>query len=507
MGEKLLEKFMESAKSVLPISAIVIILGLTIAPMSLGTIVLFITGTFFLIFGMSLFTLGTDVALMPMGELIGSKLAGSRKIGILIIGGFILGAVITFAEPDLQVLTKQVPAIPDMLLIISIAVGVGIFLVIALLRILFQVKMHYLLLAAYGVVFIVAAITNPQFVPIGFDSGGVTTGPITVPFIMALGTGVSLVRSGKSAEEDSFGLCGICSIGPILAVLILGIFFKPTESNLAYETVETVDSIRELLSLYGHGFVEFGKEVIMSLLPIVVVFALFQILRFKLPKTQLIKILVGIVYTLIGLTIFLTGVNIGFLPAGTLLGRTLGALSYNWILIPLGMIIGFFVIAAEPAVYVLNKQVEEVTNGAISKKMMMAGLSIGEALAIALATIRVMSGISIWYFILPGYVLAIILSFVVPHIFTAIAFDSGGVASGAMAAAFILPFIKGVCEAVGGNIMTDAFGIIALVAMMPLITVQIMGVIYEFKLKRTEKVESEQDQDDGLVEDIDVIDL
>ncbi len=505
MIRNLLEKLKESATSVLPISAIILLLHFTIAPMPIGTLMLLLTGTLLLIVGMAIFSLGADLAMMPMGEAVGAKLTQSKNLLLLVVGCFILGVFVTLAEPDLQVLTKQVPAVPDMILVVTVACGVGIFLVFALLRILFQVKLSYMFIVMYVLVFIVAAFAGSDFIAVGFDSGGVTTGPITVPFILALGAGVSSVRGGKNAEEDSFGLCALCSIGPILAVLILGMFFDSSQSGYAFETASTVSSAGELFALYGNGFIMFAKEVLIALLPIVAIFFILQPIALKLPKTKLIKIVVGLVYTFIGLTIFLTGVNIGFMPAGTYLGEAIGNLSYNWILIPLSVVIGFFVVAAEPAVHVLNKQVEDITSGTISRKLMMSGLSIGVAIALVLAMVRIMTGISIWYFLLPGYAISLVLTFFVPPIFTAIAFDSGGVASGTMAAAFLLPFAMGVCTAIGGNPMRDAFGIIAMVAMLPLVSIQIMGMIYAVKLKKSG--EAEDDFVDIEDEDIDIIEM
>lgn len=481
MREILTEKFKESASSVLPITAIVLVLYFTIAPMPFMTLMLFLTGSVLLILGMSIFTLGSDLAMIPMGEAIGSELTKSCRIGLIAGGGFLLGVVVTVAEPDLQVLTKQVPAVPDMALVAAVAFGVGVFLVLALLRIIFQISLSHLFLASYVLIFTVAAFAAPDYLAVAFDSGGVTTGPITVPFILALGMGVSTVLAGKSSEEDSFGLCALCSVGPILTVLIMGIFFDSSASGYAYESPSEVGSMRELSGLYASTFLDFFQEVCVILLPILVMFLLLQILRLRLSRTVLIKIFVGIVYTIVGLSVFLTGVNVGFMPAGKFLGGFLARLPYRWILIPLAAVIGFFVVYAEPAVHVLNKQVEDITSGAISQKMMMAGLSCGVSIALCLSMVRIMWHIDIWYFLLPGYAVALALTFFTPRVFTAVAFDSGGVAAGTMAAAFLLPFAAGVCEAFGGNIMTDAFGIVAMVAMMPLITVQVMGLLYRIK--------------------------
>jgi intracellular septation protein A len=343
---------------------------------------------------------------------------------------------------------------------------------------------------------------------VGFDSGGVTTGPITVPFILALGAGVSAVRAGRRTEEDSFGLCALCSIGPILAVLIMGIFYGPAGTGYAFETPATADSIGELAALYAGGLVGFFKEVSLILLPIVVFFGAFQIVRLRLPRSQLIRIGVGLVYILLGLTIFLTGVYIGFMPAGTYLGHAIASLPNNWILIPLGLVIGFFIVAAEPAVHILNKQIEDITNGAISRRVMMLALSIGVGIALVLAMIRVLTSIDIWYFLLPGYAVALLLTFVVPEIFTAVAFDSGGVAAGTMAAAFLLPFALGATDAVGGPLLLDAFGIIGMVAMMPLITVQVVGLVYQIKMRRAEAEERKRAKRETFEnENVEIIDL
>ena len=488
MNRNLLEKIKEALYSVLPISAIVVLIHFTLAPIPTGTLALFATGSLLLVVGMGIFMLGSEAAMSPMGEIMGSWLTSSRNLFLLIAGSFLLGVIVTVAEPDLQVLTKQVPSVPDLTLIVSVALGVGIFLVIAVLRIIFQVKLSYIFIVSYVLVFIVATFTAPDYLAVGFDSGGVTTGPITVPFILAIGVGASSVIKSKNPEDDSFGLCAICSIGPILTVLIMGMFYDPSEAGYAFETASSASSFAELLTLYRHGFAVCAVDVFDSLLPIAILFGILQLLFFKLPKSRVYKIGIGMVYTGVGLVIFLTGVNVGFMPTGTYLGKAIASLDYNWILIPVSIVMGCFVVAAEPAVYVLNRQVEEVTGGTISRKMMMVGLSGGVGVALALAMIRIVAGLQIWYFLLVGYGTALALTFFVPQFFTAIAFDSGGVASGTMTAAFLLPFAVGVSESVGGNLLTDAFGIVAMVAMMPLVSIQILGLLYQIKMKRVKGV-------------------
>ena len=340
-----------------------------------------------------------------------------------------------------------------------------------------------------AIVFVLAAFVPKDFLAVAFDSGGVTTGPMTVPFIMALGVGISAIRSDRHAADDSFGLVALCSIGPILAVLILGIAYSPGESSYTAAFLPDIQDSVELWDLFMVGLPAYFKEIALSLLPIMVFFGVYQFAVLHMSRKALGKILVGLFYTYIGLVLFLTGANVGFMPAGNYLGQVLAALPYRWVLIPLGMLIGYFIVKAEPAVYVLNKQVEEVTDGSISAKAMGTSLSIGVALSVGLAMLRVLTGISILWMLVPGYGIAIGLSFFVPKIFTAIAFDSGGVASGPMTATFLLPLAQGACLAVGGNIVTDAFGVVAMVAMTPLITIQILGMTYQLKQRHASRTQ------------------
>ena len=341
-----------------------------------------------------------------------------------------------------------------------------------------------LLVAFYGLVFVLAAFVPREFLAVAFDSGGVTTGPMTVPFIMALGVGVSAIRGDRHAADDSFGLVALCSVGPILAVLILGIAFRASDSTYIPPVLPEVSDSVELWQLFHEGLPEYIKEIASSLLPIVVMFGVFQAVALRLDKRTLGRIAVGLAYTYVGLVLFLTGANVGFMPAGNYLGQVLAGCGMPWVIIPIGMLIGYFIVKAEPAVYVLNKQVEEVTDGAISAQAMGMALSAGVSISVGLAMVRVLTGISILWFLIPGYAVAIGISFVVPKLFTAIAFDAGGVASGPMTATFLLPLAQGACVAVGGNIVTDAFGVVAMVAMTPLITVQLMGLAAQLKTGR-----------------------
>ena len=391
---------------------------------------------------------------------------------------FILGTFVTIAEPDLSVLANQVP-VKSIVLILTVSIGVGLFLAIALLRILFKIDLRLLLLIFYGLIFLLAIFANQSFLPLAFDSGGVTTGPITVPFLMSLGVGLATV-SGSKNHADNFGTVALCSIGPILAVMILSLFLKETP---IYEATTIVSHGSVLLDI-THGLVDSLKEVGLALLPIFVFFFVFQFFKNRLSKKKLVKILVGLLYTYLGLCLFLTAVNIGFMPIGTKIGETLAQSSYTWVLIPLGFIMGVFVVLAEPAVHTLNKEVEEISQGTISKKSMLFGLSLGVGISLALSMIRLIFKFSVMWYLIPGYAIALILSLFVPKVYTAIAFDSGGVASGPMTAGFILPFAIGACSMLGMDVLVGGFGIVAMVAMTPLITIQILGFHSVIKEKR-----------------------
>ncbi len=483
-NEKLREKRNEALKAVLPIVALVLLLSFTIAPISSSILLCFLMGALLVIAGMMFFTLGAELAMTPMGERVGSSLTKCRKLPILAALTFILGFIITISEPDLQVLAQQVPSVPNMTLIVFVACGVGIFLVAALFRMLFSISLPRMLLFFYVIVFVLAFFVPDSFLAVAFDSGGVTTGPMTVPFIMALGIGISSIRGDRHAADDSFGLVALCSIGPILAVLLLSLIFHVDGSTYEAAALPEISNSVELWHLFLVSFPHYMQEIAVSLLPIVLFFAIFQVTVLKITGRTLVRIGVGLVYTYLGLVLFLTGANVGFMPAGSYLGTVLAGLNYRWILVPIGMIIGFFIVKAEPAVYVLNRQVEEITDGAISASAMGASLSAGVAFSVGIAMVRVLTGVSILWFLIPGYAIALSLSLVVPKIFTAIAFDSGGVASGPMTATFLLPLAQGACIAVGGDIVKDAFGVVAMVAMTPLITIQILGVIYKLRSRK-----------------------
>ena len=474
------EKIKEAAGSVFPIFLIVAVMCLAAVPMRPDLLLSFFIGSVMVVIGMGFFTLGAEVSMTPIGGKIGMAVTKTKKMPLILLISFLLGFAITVAEPDLQVLANTAPHINSAVLLIAVGLGVGFFLSVCMFRILTGIKLRWLLIFFYGIIFILSAFADPDFFSIAFDSGGVTTGPMTVPFILALGVGVSQIRSDEKAESDSFGLVALCSAGPILAVLILGFFYSGNGEISAVKSAG-VKYTTEIGLGYAKALPAYMKEVSLSLLPIVVIFLLFQIFSLKLTRRRFIKILVGILHTYIGLVLFMTGVNVGFSALGESLGGILADGKSRWLMIPLSVLLGWFIVSAEPAVSVLEKQIEDVSAGAISGKVIKLSLSFAIAAAMGISMLRVLTGISLMYFLVPGYLIAIILSVFVPDIYTAIAFDSGGVASGPMTATFMLQFFIGASVAVGGNPICDAFGAVAVVAMMPLISIQLVGFAYRVK--------------------------
>lgn len=487
MKKQLLEKGKESIFSVLPITIIVIVLSFFI-PLGKWNMIGFSIGAVLLVIGLSLFTLGADMSMMNVGIGVGKYVTHKRKLWVLLLVPFIIGVLVTIAEPDLLVLANQV-SINNYILIICVAVGVGLFLTLALVRVALNIDIRVILVISYIIVFILASFMSEELIPLAFDSGGVTTGPMTVPFIMALGLGVATMNRNSSNKDNSFGYVALSSIGPIVAVIILSLCMK-IDVNQDSTTI-AIGSIQSFSSNFGHQFLEVMKEIAIALSPIVAFVIVFEIIIFKENKKTVIKLFVGLAYAYVGLVLFLTGAKIGFMPIGTQIGTIFGTSSIKWVLIPLGMVMGFFVVMAEPAVHVLNHQVEEVTGGAISKRLMLFSLAIGVSISIGLAMSRVVFDYSIWWVLLPGYGIALVLTLIVPKMFTAIAFDSGGVASGPMTATFLLPLATGACAAIysgsSEKILQNGFGVVALVAMTPLIVIQILGLVYRIKIVKARR--------------------
>lgn len=473
-----LEKLKESSISVLPIMALVSLLHFALAPLGV-LFVPFLLGGILIIAGLSFFLVGADIGVLPMGQRAGSALVHKRSLPLLLGAGFVIGFIITVAEPDVQVLAVQVtevaPSISGRMLVLMIAAGVGFFVSVALLRVTFQVSLRRLLALFYALLFLCAAFSSPEFLGVGFDAGGATTGPMTVPFILALGMGVAAVRGGN-AENDSFGFIGLASIGPIMAVLFMGML-SHGGSALPAEHAGTGHATASVAAIFLGLVPEVLHEVLVALGPLFLLFAVFQITLVRMPSHQLMRLIMGLVYTFIGLALFFLGVKGGFMPAGRELGALIASGQHSVLFVAAGVVFGALVVCAEPAVWVLTVQVEEISGGSIRRSLMMAALSVGVACAVGMAMFRIVNGVSLWYFLIPGYLLCFGLMRFCPPLFTAIAFDSGGVASGPMASTFVLAFALGASGALGGNPITDAFGVIALIAMTPIIAIQALGIL------------------------------
>ena len=494
--ETIIEKIKEALQSVMPIALIILLFSFTICPLPNDIFIAFVVGTCLLVVGLGLFSLGAELSMERIGAHVGANLTRSRKIPIIAIISLIVGVLITISEPDLHVLAGYTGD-RKFAFILAVAAGLGVFLVIAVMRIIFKVKFKYILAGGYGTILIlsvVAYLTNPTFLAIAYDAGGVTTGAMSVPFVMSIGSGIAAITSQNGDEDSNFGLMAVCSIGPIISILVMGLVGG--FDNIAYKPHPLPEFLNS--QQMGWSFISaipgIVKDVLMGLLPILIFFLIYQLLTVKVQKKEMAQIFIGAGYTFVGMVLFLVGVNVGFMPVGSYLGATFASLSYSWIIVPIGMIIGFCMTYAEPAVGVLNKQVEEATSGTIPPKVLPMAMALGVAAAGGIAMLRALTGIPILPFLLIGYIAAVVLSFHCPSLFSSIAFDAGGVASGVMAATFLLPMSIGVCEAAGGStesIMTDAFGVIALVAMMPPITIQVVGLIYKLKLRNSASVEDE----------------
>ncbi len=484
----LFEKLKEVSLSVLPITLLVIILNFTMVPIDNEMLARFIIGAILVIIGLGIFLFGAHIGIGPIGNLMGETIAKTNKSYIVGILGFILGFLITIAEPDLQILADQVNLasggiVPSSLILIVVSIGVGIMVGIGLLRILYGKPLNKIFTLVYIIIFILGLSVSEEFLAISVDASGATTGAMTTPFILALGYGVSQLKGGKTSEEDSFGMVGLASAGPIFAIMIMSIVAGLT--NIQGETEAFISNVG-ILTPYLNIFPQLLKESVVTLLPLSILFLIFDKTKFKLSKKNKNTILKGLLYTYIGLTLFLVGVNAGFMEVGRVMGEGIASLSNSWMLPVIGFLLGMVVVLAEPAVYVLTEQVEEVTAGHIKKKVILITLSMGIALAVTMSMLRIMiPSLKLWHFLLPGFAIAAFLSYKVPPIFVGIAYDSGGVASGPMTATFVLAFAQGASSIIPtANVMVDGFGVIAMVAMMPLVAIQVLGLIFKIKAKK-----------------------
>ncbi len=481
----LVGKLKEVLYSVLPITLIVILLSLTVTPIESSLLYRFIIGAIFVTLGLSVFLLGVDVGITPIGSLMGTSLTKSNKTWIVGIGGLVLGFLISAAEPDLHILAGQIDSITSgvisrLSIVIIVSIGIAVLMTFGLFRIVYNIPLYKVLTVVYTIILLLGIFTSSEFLAISFDASGATTGAMTVPFILSLALGISsLKKDGKASEKDSFGLVAIASTGAILAVMLMSIFSKSDKISGSIDRSITVS--QSIIGQYFHELPIVAGEVFMALLPLLILFSVFQIISFKLTKKSFFRIIIGLVYTFIGLTLFLTGVNAGFMEVGTVVGQSVAALNNKSLLVVIGFILGLVTVLAEPAVYVLTHQIEDVTSGYVKRKVVLFALSVGVGFAVALSMLRiVVPEIKLWHYLLPGYIICIVMSYIVPKLFVGMAFDSGGVASGPMTATFILAFANGAADSIeSANLLVDGFGMISMVALTPIIALLILGLIFK----------------------------
>lgn len=493
----LISKLKEVLYAVLPITVIVLLLNFTLTPLEPSLIIRFVIGALLITFGLSIFLFGVDIGITPIGQEMGTTIAKSNKVWIVIIAGLTLGFFISIAEPDLHILAGQVDLVTSGLIskvsiVVVVSIGIGALIATGLVRIVFNYPLYKLLTILYLIILVLALFTSPEFLAISFDASGATTGALTVPFILALAIGVShLKKDSKASEKDSFGLVAIASTGAIIAVMIMNIIAKTDKIS---GSLEQHDADSGLISPFIHKFPIVAQEIIIALVPILILFLVFQKISFKMSNKSVRKVLIGLLFTFIGLVFFLVGVNAGFMDVGTAIGHSIASLENKTYVVIIAFILGLVTILAEPAVHVLTHQIEDVTSGYVRRKAVLISLSLGVGLAVALSMIRIIiPELQLWHYLLPGYIIAIAMTYFVPKLFVGIAFDSGGVASGPMTATFILAFVQGAAEAIeGANVLVDGFGMIAMVALTPLIALQVLGLIFKLKSKKG-----------GLVKDVD----
>lgn len=492
MLDKLKDDFINSIQTIGPVVLVVLLLAFFI-PISTSLLVSFLYSSILLVLGSTLFTFGADLSMVVIGNKIGKDLVKSKKVWIILLVSLIIGTVVTIAEPDLLVLSEQVTSISNVILILIISIGVGLCMMLASLRSLFGLDLNKILIFSFLIIFILMFFVPQDFIPIAFDSGGVTTGTISIPFIITLGIGLTSNRVDRKAKESSFGLVSLASTGPILMVLLLGLFSN-MNNNITFD-----NSIYTNLNFgnYYINLIESFKNVIIAILPIILVFIVYSFIKRNSEKYELHKIIFGLIITILGLTIFLVAANVGYLNMGYYIGELIGGKGYKYLLIPIIMILSFFIAIAEPAVVILIEQVEEFTEGGISKNILKISLALGVSVASGLSILRIFTETSFIYYSIIGYGIALFLTFFIPKVFTAIAFDAGGATGGSLTTAFLLPIAIGACFSVGGNVFTDAFGLASMVSLVPIITIEFVGLIYEMKTKIIEKVDN---LDDSIID-------
>ncbi len=485
-------KFKEVLYSVLPITILVLILNFTLTPLESPLIIRFLIGAVLIIFGLTIFLLGVDTGITPIGTAMGSTIVKSNKVWIVTTAGLLLGFFISIAEPDLHILAGQIDYVTSGLIakssiIVVVSIGIGVMISLGLNRIIYDFPLSKIFFILYGVIFILTPFTSREFLAIAFDSAGAATGALTVPFILALALGVSIImKNGKSSEENSFGLVGIAFAGPIISIILMSIIINAEIITSGLGLNEAMYTT--ILGPFIEKLPATALEVSIALVPILFVFLVFQKVSFKLSRSTVLKIVFGMLFAFLGLTMFLLGVNAGFMEVGSIVGYKLASMENKIYIVIIGFILGMVTVLAEPAVHVLTHQIEDVTSGYVKRRVVLIALSLGIATAVALSIIRILiPEIQLWHYLIPGYIISIVMAHFVPELFVGIAFDSGAVASGPMSATFIMAFAQGAAEAIEhANVLIDGFGMIAMVAMAPVIALEVLGFIFKAKSKKEE---------------------
>jgi len=511
-------KFLRILKEVflssLPLAFIIILVSVFIAPMdNAGDYVKLTVGYLGVVLGQALFLGGLDLSILPIGKYVGGSLVMFKKAWMILFFGLLFGLLATVAEPALAVLARQTHMIMDVVnetaFVWVMSIGIGIFVGLALYRIMKDLNIKILFAALYIIVFGMVFFVPEQFVALSFDGSGATTGDVSVPFILALGLGISGTMTKSKTNEDTFGIIGLASVGPILALFVYGIVLKIVHGGelpaAGVYNPGAAESLREIV------FSNMGG-VALALLPVLIVFLPFQIRLIKLPRREFAGVLLGSVAVYAGLLIFLSGIDYGFAFAGKYIGEVfLDAARpgwFQWLLLPVGFVLGVAITLSEPAVSVLGEQLEEITNGHINKNTIRLTLALGIGVAALLSMVKILTQINILWFLIPLYAASLLMLKYTSKLFVGLAFDSGGVTGGALTSAFLTPLTLGVAQAVAAaagpdaqSILTNGFGIIAFISVTPLIAVQALGIIYEARARKALALieDAEHDEIEDLV--------
>ncbi len=482
-------KLKETTLSVVPIAVVVLLLHLTLVPLPGMMLPRFALGAVTVILGLSLFLLGVDVGIAPLGRVIAKQVVKSGRFTVVMGVTFVLGFLLTMAEPDILIYAAQVNnltggVVSSLLLMVVVSLGLAVMLCLGMVRILRMWRLKTVLVLAYGLVVVLALVAPAEYLAIAFDASGATTGPLTVPVVLALAAGVAAMkRDARGGQGAAFGLVAIACVGAIVALQLTAIVLPLGDLPASVPAVrpDTTRIIEPLLAHLPHE----AQAVFLALIPLVALFLIGDVASFRLPRATRARILSGIVMTFLGLTLFLTGANGGFMDVGRLVGSQLAKHGHPAVLLGVAFALGFLAVLAEPAVHVLTEQVQDVTSGSVRRTTVMGAMALGVGLAVMLSTLRlVVAGLELWHLLTAGYILALGLTFLSSELFGGLAFDGGGVAPGPMVTTFVLAFAQGgATGSPGADPVVDGLGLISMVALMPPIAIQLLGILFSARAR------------------------